>query len=306
MSKIKIGIATFLICLSVSSFSQNVQAVPDRNKIFIGEQIQVKITAENISSNNPSWFYLPDTVNHLEVIERGKIDTVVKGNFKTFSQIITITSFDSGVWKFPALILSGSNKVTMPFSIQVLPVDVSKLKDYNEIKDIIEVPPGGSKWWITCIIAFITLLALVILIWLFRLKRKTVVSAVNNDPLTPLQRAMEELTKLEKVSLQTKEQVIQYYAALVHISRTYFDRQMGQKTFYSTTDEWMIQLQSIAVDNDTKVSFFQLLRLADTVKFAKYLPDEKEHPLSVAHVRNMILKSSMLNLGNHSKYQPAT
>ena len=304
MKKIKFLIVTLLICLKFSAFTQTVNAIPDRNKIFIGEQILVKLSAQNISPGT-SWFYLPDTLNHIEIVERGKIDTLVNGNLLSLSQIITITSFDSGMWKFPALILEGSNKATMPFNIQVMPVDVSKLKDYNEIKDIIEVKAQGGKWWITLIIALVTLLALGILIWLFKKKRKTAQAAVYNDPLSPLQRALEELKKLEKETISNKEDVKQFYASLVQISRTFFDRQLGQNSFYSTTDEWMIQLQTLSIDKECKISFFQLLRLADSVKFAKYLPPEKEYPLSLFSVRDMIQKASSINLENHFTYQPA-
>ncbi len=298
---IKFLVTGLLLFISWSAVSQTVNVVPDRYKIFIGEQIKIKLSAENISPG-VSWFYLPDSVNHIEVVEKSKIDTVVKGSLINLYQTIVITSFDSGVWKFPAMILG--NKATASFNIQVVPVDVSKLKDYNEIKDIIEVKAAGN-WWITIIIAIATLIALIVLIWLLKKKKKFIPEIENNNHLSPLQWAMEELEKLEKQKKQTPVEVKKYYSELISISRIFFDRQTGQKASYKTTDEWMVNLQPLSVDNDIKLSFFQLLRLADTVKFAKYIPVESEYSTSLTCVRNMIQKVSLLQSESHSKYQPA-
>ena len=297
----KFLVTAWLVFISWSAFSQTVNAVPDRYKIFIGEQIKVKLSAENISTG-VSWFYLPDSVNHIEIVDKGKIDTVAKGGLMNLYQTITITSFDSGIWKFPAMLMG--NKATAPFNIQVIPVDVSKLKDYNEIKDIIEVKAAGN-WWITIIIAIATLIALVVLIWLLKKKKKFIQEVEINNHLSPIQWAMEELAKLEKEKIRSPADVKKYYSELISISRTFFDKQTRQKASYKTTDEWMINLQSMPVDNDNKLSFFQLLRLADTVKFAKYIPVESEYPNSLTCVRNMLQQVSLLHTDNHTKYQPA-
>jgi hypothetical protein len=66
----------------------------------------------------------------------------------------------------------------------------------------------------------------------------------------------------------------------------------------------MMTLQPLSVDSETKTSFFQVLRLADTVKFAKYLPHARDNETSVEVIKNMLQKVSLLHSPIHSNYQP--
>jgi hypothetical protein len=58
------------------------------------------------------------------------------------------------------------------------------------------------------------------------------------------------------------------------------------------------------MDNDIKTSFFQVLRLADTVKFAKYLPHARDNETSIEVIKNTLQKASLLQSSIHSNYQP--
>ena len=124
--------------LNGNLYGQKISANVNRTRIFIGEQIILKLSVEQ-TQPGIQWFQFPDTLNHLEIVTRSKIDTVSAGGFLNFSQTVSITSFDSGRWQFPALAVAGINQITMPINIDVVPVDVSKKKDYNDIKDIEEV-----------------------------------------------------------------------------------------------------------------------------------------------------------------------
>lgn len=79
---------------------------------------------------------------------------------------------------------------------------------------------------------------------------------------------------------------------------------MQQHSLQQTTDEWMVTLQPLPIDNETKTSFFQVLRLADTVKFARYLPHSRDNETSVEVIKNMLQKVSLLHSSIHSNYQP--
>ena len=294
-----------LILLSSQShlFSQTVKAAVNRDRIFIGEQIKLKLSAER-GKAGITWFRFPDTLNHLEVVKRGKIDTVLNGNYTNYYQTILLTSFDSGRWEFPPLSLAGVRQSTLPVSIDVLPVDVSKMQDYNDIKSIEEVKPEND-WFITAIIAVITLLSIAAIYWLLVKKKKEPVSNIPvKGNVSPLEWALTELNKLPAPQPSDPVKVKKYYSDLNNISRTFFNMQLQQHSLQQTTDEWMINLQPLTVDNGIKTSFFQFLRLADTVKFAKYLPPEKENETSVNAIRIMLQKVSLLHSNLHSNYQP--
>ncbi len=276
--------------------AQKVSIVPDRSQIFIGEQIKVKLSVEQVPMGTP-WLYVPDTLNHLEVVERGKVDTVNSNGSYNFYQTISITSFDSGSWKFPSLIWPGINVVTNPFNIDVLPVDVSQLKDYNDIRDIIEYKKEFN-WLLVLLVAVVILLLALLARWYIKRKKKPSAIGKFNDK-SPLDWALEELEKLNKMSDAKK-----YYASLTDISRTFFFRQFTQRTATQTTDEWMIAIQALQIDADTRSYFFQVLRLSDAVKFAKYMPPTMEMEASMNHTRQMINKAALLHSEAYSKFQP--
>lgn len=294
-----------LILLSKQSklFSQTVKASVDRDRVFIGEEIKLKLSVEK-GKRGITWFSFPDSLNHLEVIRRSKIDTVLNGNYTNYYQTISITSFDSGRWDFPSLSLPGISRPTLPISIDVLPVDISKMEDYNDIKDIEEVK-RENNWFITAIIIAITLISIAA-IYRLLIKKKKAVKA-NTDlkgKLSPLEWAIAELNKLNGPDLHAPVEVKKYYSDLTNISRTFFNKQLQQRSLQQTTDEWMIDLESLSVDNEIKTSFFQFLRQADAVKFAKYLPTSNDNKTSVDAIKQMLKKVSLLNSTIHSKYQP--
>ncbi len=303
--KLYTGFFVLMVLLPVTSnlFSQTVKAGADRNKIFIGEQIKLKLAVEN-GKAGIRWFSFPDSLNHFEIVHRSKIDTVLNGSFTNYYQLIIITSFDSGRWEFPSLFLPGIVQPTPPIAIDVLPVDVSKMPDYNDIKDIEEVKQENN-WMIVGTIAAITLLSIGMIYWLIVKKKKAVIErAPLKGSLTPLDWALAELDKLKGQNIYTPAEVKKYYSGLTDISRTFFVKQLQQHSLQQTTDEWMMSLQPLAVDNDTKTTFFQVLRLADTVKFAKYLPHQRDNETSVEVIKTMLQKVSLLHSSVHSNYQP--
>ncbi|MEJ7682638.1 MAG: hypothetical protein WKG06_33230 [Segetibacter sp.] len=194
----------------------------NRDRIFIGEEIKLKLSVEQ-GRAGITWFSFPDSLNHIEIVKRSKIDTVLNGNYTNYYQTILITSFDSGRWEFPPLSLPGIRRSTLPISIDVLPVDVSKMQDYNDIKDIEEVKPENNGL-ITVIIAIITLLSIAAIYWLLIKKKKAVqANTVLKGKLSPLEWAMAELNKLNRQNLSAPGEVKKYYSELTNISRTFFD-----------------------------------------------------------------------------------
>ena len=292
-----------LLSISVSVYSQAVTANVDKDRIFIGEQIQLKLSVTGAKAGL-KWVSFPDSLNHIEVVKRGKIDTVLNGSTTNYFQTITLTSFDSGRWDLPSLVLPDIARATNPIAIEVMPVDVSQMKDYNDIKDIEEVKQENN-WLIVGIIAAVTLLSLVLGYILFVKKKKVLISApILKGKQTPLEWALAALDKLDGKNLYDQPSAKKYYSELTTISRTFFLMQLQQDSHQQTTDEWMVKLQPISVGNDIKTRFFQFLRLSDTVKFAKYLPPVKENESSVEAIKTMFQKVSLLHSDIYSNYQP--
>jgi len=291
-----------LVGLHPFSYSQTIHAEVDRDKILIGEQIQLKLTIENARTVT-GWFNIPDSINHIEVVERPKIDTLNVNGDVTLQQTILLTSFDSGRWEFPSLAVKGINQATPPITIDVLPVDVSHLQDYHDIKDI-EEAEAESNTAITIIIAVITLLSLLMLYWLNRRKKANkVIPPVNLSNHTPLEWALLELNKLQAAKLYEKGKVKQHYSQLVDITREYFHLQLRKSPMQLTLDEWILDINSMPVSSEVKIAFIQLLRMSSSVKFAKYLPSLFDDHESVTIAHNMV--STVADYAQQSNYQPA-
>ena len=296
--------AISLSCLvHASLYGQKVSAKANRTRIFIGEQIIVKLMVDDAHLGT-DWFRFADTFNHFEILTRSKIDTVKNGAYTNYSQTIAVTSFDSGNWQFPTLAIAGIHQATLPINIDVVPADVSQKKDYNDIKDIEEIVIGTNPILIG-IIASIALFSLC-MVWLLISKRKhlSMSTPVLKGNQSPWQWAEQELNKLRQPDPYSALETKQYYAMLNIISRTFFTLQLKEKNIQLTTGEWMVNLNKIQGDGAIKNAFFKFLRLGDSVRFAKYLPPSYENQNAVATVGQMLQNVSLLQENFHSNSQP--
>src|SRR6266699_6963235 len=85
------------------------KASVDRDSIRIGEPIKLTLDVRYPLGADFSWFKL-DTIPHFEFLNKGKADTSSDMNGKEIVQVLIITSFDSGRFQIPALVLTSDNK----------------------------------------------------------------------------------------------------------------------------------------------------------------------------------------------------
>jgi len=156
----------------------NAKVSVNRSRILLGEQIELTLRLEILQgTQSVQWPQLPDSLNHFEVLKRTPLDSIRSGNNLTYTQTLTLTSFDSGHWVLPSVsFIAGKKSVrTDSLAIDVTNV-VLKGKDYNDIKEIIEVAEPGFDWkkWLPYIIGTVLVVAL-LLYWLSNRKKKPVV-----------------------------------------------------------------------------------------------------------------------------------
>ena len=279
----------FILFLLVETFqlfsflqAQNINASVDRNSILIGEQIKLVITADNVDlKKHPivQWAQIPDSFNHFEVIERGKIDTVSKNGVNHYEQPYILTSFDEGFWDIPAFNVlfskkSSRNPVRLPtqsIKIKVFPADISRLKNYHDIKNIVQTPKESdhSQTKTNSVIALIAVIVLIIVLWAV-LKRRRIKSKTleKKGMLNSIDWILEQLTLLEKKQIPDKDAVKEYYHQLYQLCRQYFSIEFDINVLYCTTEEWMGILERVELDKKNKAAFYELVKKADSVRFA--------------------------------------
>lgn len=269
------------LLLVSSCFSQSVSATIDRDKIVLGEQITLELKAEGINPQTAPlmrWFAIPDTANHIEVVKRSAIDTIGVNGTLSYMQTVTLTSFDSGSWQLPPLFVllqkndgKADSLFASKLTLQVLPVDISNLKDYHPIKDIIEVEVKPDYLLIALVVTLVIFSCIAMYFIFFKKKQKQTPAAplVAARPL--YETAIEQLNLLQK---QAPPSLI-FYTKMDEICRAFLQQQLNIRALQSTSDELMLQLNPY-LQGDQRTQFYQLLRLMNAVKFAKYNPEESQ------------------------------
>ena len=283
-----------LLCfLSVGlpSFSQKIAVSADRNKIVIGEQIELKVTVsapDKHIADQLQWFDLPDSFNHFEIVKRFPIDTILTDGAYTFIQKIIITSFDSGYWYIPALKVTAGNALqgdSIPVS--VLPADVSNLKEYHDFKDIVEVK-AETDWWLIAEITGAVLVFIVVVILIFRYFKNRKPRKKKTDAVYGILEVLKQIDELDQKDLIAAGKHKLYFSELIQICRTFSDHQLQVSSSNKTTDEYMLLLKNRVGNEPVQISYFQLLRLADAVKFAKYIPAREDCQQAIQDAKSFV------------------
>ena len=267
--------------LSLGVFAQTKTAKPpinasagisvNRSRILLGEQLELTLKLEILTGGRMTqWPQLPDSLNHFEVLKRGGIDSLLSGNNMTYTQSLTLTSFDSGHWVLPAVSFEAGNKTVKSDSIAIDVTNVVlKGNEYNDIKEIIEVQEPGFDWkkWLPYVFGILLLLVL-FLYWAKNRKKKPVTEKPVSRS-TAYEEAMAELNKLKAEQLPEKGEIKQFYSRLYDIYRIYLGRYSGIKLLQSTTDDLLVSMkEKLPSAGFSRIA--EVLRIADAVKFAKY------------------------------------
>jgi LPXTG-motif cell wall-anchored protein len=272
----------FVVQLITAQGGSTIKASVDKNKILIGEPIQLTVEVY-LSPESVKKFISIDSIEHFELLEKPIIDTTDKQGGLNIKEVYKITSFDSGHWVIPSFVLSKDVKTdTIP--IDVIFSDFDPQQDYHDIKDILEANPAEKKaewWWYA---AGGALLLALLLFYLLKKKKPQQVS-VPKAIINPYEEAMKQLEQLQRDKPETKL----YYSKLTDIFRLYIFQKKGILSLQKTTDDLVIQLKSLNLSKEQFDKLSQSLQLSDFVKFAKYIPSADDDSNSFNEIRNAIV-----------------
>lgn len=280
------AIVSLLLLLAVvygsAQQKSTVKVSVDKNKILIGEPIQLTLEAD-IPINEPIHFFTIDTIAHFEISERQKIDSSDRDDGTVLKQIIRITSFDSGHWVIPSFVFA-EGIATDSIPVDVVFSEFNPEQDYHDIKDIIEITPKKekSKLWMWLAIGGGVLLLIGLLLYFLLRKKKPV--AVVTTVIDPYEEAMKQLEKLRDSKADRK----QYYSEMVDIFRVYVLKRKDIHSLQKTSDDLIVQLRSIALSKEQFEKLSQALRLSDFVKFAKYVPSAEDDRNTLEIIKSTI------------------
>ena len=270
-----------LVALQAPAQKASISASVDKNKILIGEPLMLVVQAR-IPVSSKLRFPVPDSIPHFEKAGDVSIDSTVEGSFIAWRAHYPLTSFDSGHWVIPSFILArGIASDTLP--VDVVFSDFDPKQPYHELRDIIPVDVADKRekqWWY--FIAAGAVLLAFILYLVFRRKPKD-----RSSPevvINPYERAKKQMDALQR----NKPPAKMYYSELADIFRVYVADKRAIQSLQHTTDDLVLQMGSLYPGNAIVEKLAQALRLADFVKFAKYVPTADDDRMAWDAVSNAI------------------
>ncbi|MFM9055195.1 MAG: hypothetical protein ACKOQY_00685 [Bacteroidota bacterium] len=257
----------------------------DTNRVSLGESLTLELRVAHPAGQRILWPVWLDSIKGLEILDPGVPDTLPTDDpaLMLQSQRIRVIAFDSGRFDIPPvyfLFNSTAGKLdsaaTEPFSITVIALPVDTTQAIRDIKPLIELPPDYTLM----LYILVALLVVAGWAWLFwrRFKNRPVVPVQESRPFVPAHvLALAALEALESEGLWQAGQVKAYHSGLTDILRKYLEDRWQLSAMESTSDELLQQAASIGWDPQLREGFERIIRLADLVKFAKYIPVADEN-----------------------------
>jgi hypothetical protein len=274
----------------------------DATQIVVGDQarlfIEIKINSRN---EKLFWATIPDSFPHLEVLNKGKIDTVKDGDTISYRQRLLITGFDSGLFTIPQIPFkvkpiydSAYTITTSAFQLLVQTVDVDTTKAFKPIKDIMKIKGSWLDYiWYILSGALFMLLAIFIVTYFIRNKKvKTPPPAAVPESLQ--QKTIRLLAALEEKMVWQKGDVKEYYTELTDIVRNYIELRFKTPAMELTTDELLHKASMQREMMPVETYLRDILYTADMAKFAKSQPLPQEHVAAMEKAIKLVVASKPL------------
>jgi hypothetical protein len=284
-----------ILLFSISAKAQDASVVTklDANRISVGDQARLFLEVTNkAGSGKVQWAEIPDTFNKLEIVEKGKIDTITKGAMVTYKQRLLVTGFDSGAYTIPAFIFpvipnNGTAYTVQSDSLQLLvqTVAVDTSKGFRDIKGIIGIKFNWLDylWYIIGALVFV-ILVIVIVTYFIRNKK---VPKPMLEPAGPVETLQEKtirlLYDLDQQQLWQKGYIKEYYTLLTEILREYIEARYSKPAMELTTDELLASARRHHEMKEHVSLLFDILYAADMAKFAKAEPLPQEHIVAMTN-----------------------
>lgn len=295
------------------AFAQDarVGAKIDAAQIMVGDQARLFIEAShNTKQSRLQWAVIPDTFNNLEVVEKGKIDTLKQGDIVTYKQRLLITGFDSGAFQIPPLVFTSIPNAGNAYTIQtdsfqlvVQTVAVDTTKGFRDIKGIMEVKATWLDyiWYIVGGLVFIILAVVVIIYFIRNKKAPAPPPAVVTIAETLEEKTLRIINELEQKQLWQNNKVKEYYIELTDIVRNYIEERFRTPAMELTTDELLYKARMHKEMMPGFELLSSILYTADLAKFARAEPTPQEHVDSIDNARQFVLSTKPVIIENVPK-----
>jgi hypothetical protein len=278
----------------------------DRSRMTIGDLVRYRVTVTHDpkikvdmpgQGANLGGFEIRD----YKILEPKKTRELVESAAE-----YTISTFFVGEFVIPPLTIQYSvppdtlvrTMNSESIRIVVESVKPSEAGDIRDIKPPREIP---SVWWRQILPYAIGLFAtaLAVLGWIIYKRKKAGkgILPIRTAPLRPPHEiALEALDKLRDSDILRNGEIKKYYTELSDIIRIYIGGRYYIDAMELTTTETMRALADSAMGEEDLVLFDGLFRLSDLVKFAKRIPNEKEHEQALGAAYEIVNRTKIIDV----------
>ena len=280
-------IICFVFLQSITFSSQSITASVESDSTLIGKELIYTIDVNSEKFEN---IIFPDSTSFVpfELISESQIDTIKVEEGFLFSKKYGIISFEEGEYIIPKIKIQIGDKLfstdSKKISVNLVEVDTTK-------QGLYDLKPSFDKFSTLEIFKLrlmnnylIILLTLFLILILFFFRRQLVDffnPLLNIKPaLRPIELIKKRLSDLEKINLDSKEDIKLFYSELTYALRSFFEKEVYEKALESTTGELILKLKNLSEIKSFNISGVSINRIeeifkrADLVKFAKFLPEK--------------------------------
>lgn len=251
-------------------YSQNMNIQADKDNIKIGEP--VKLTLSATEWGNQAWPIFPEVNNGIELVEAGKVDTVMENGATIIRQDILVSAYDSGVYQLPSAYDIAQQTFIFNQPLKVSTVDVDTTAPYMPEKGMEDATLAWYESPVFLLIcALLILAALVYLFYKIFRKKKPVIATpppvVKQIPLDI--KTYEAIDALVAKRWHETGSYKIFYSELSEIIRQYIEERFKIPALESTTQEVLQVAKRTPLLKKHREPIKKILRKADLVKFAK-------------------------------------
>ncbi len=319
----KISALVLFIIFSIPTWGQentgeriSVSSSVDQSRITIGDLIRYTVTVthdEDVEVEMPG---LGANLGQFEVRDYDVQDPRMDDGKVISEAEYIISTFFTGEFEIPPLTIAYRTAEDSPIqtltteTIQIVVESVkpSEAGDIRDIKPPVEIP---RDWWLLgrwFVLGGMIIILGVFLTILYRRKKegKGLLPKREEPPRPPHEVAYEHLDRLRQSDLLEKGAVKEYYIAISEIIRRYIEGRYFVIAMEMTTFEVMEGLSQADLPEAEYQLFGTFLSQCDLVKFAKYIPSEKENvaimdlAFEIVDKTKVIIESSLLDENGES------
>ncbi|MBR1468591.1 MAG: hypothetical protein IJ605_00525 [Prevotella sp.] len=297
----------------VEAQNVSVEQKIDSVGILIGEQAHMTVTVtarEGAQVVFPEWKPKTYLVPGVELLAIEKDTAQADDGQVSFSQRLTVTSFDENLYALPPVEVKVDGKPYKgeQLALKVITVDVDTLhpNEFFPPKDVQDNPFLWSEWsrlfWLSVLVVVLCLAA----VWLLlRLKaNKPIIASIRIiKKILPHQRAMKAIDQIKADHMTASEDQKEYYTRLTDTLRQYINERFGFNAMEMTTPEIIYNLQQSG-DQTMIGELKDLFETADLVKFAKYSTLMGENDRNLVNAINFIDQTKVEGQPTEERVEP--